>query len=243
MRVPPSDPPTSTPRSAARPLNRLQAGLEILLAALLGQLLASLAWASLISSQSPLASTAALFAFQMIDSLVTLIAIACLLRLNGQSWQTIGWRRKRSASGILVGIAAVPLLFGIALMAMSAIARLVPELTSGSNPMLELIQTPQDIVFLSASSLLAAGFKEEIQRAFILERFECGLGGAWIGLPTWSLFFGLMHWVQGPDRAIAAAFLGLAFGLLYLWRRHLAAPICAHSLYDVAVVLLTWWGR
>lgn len=223
-------------------MNRSQAGFEILLVAFLGQLLAGLAWA-LLSSESPLANSASLFALQMIDALITLMIIAHLLRLNGQSWFAIGWRRKGSASGILVGIAAVPCLFGVALLIMSAISRLFPALTSDSNPLLELIQTPEDAVLLSASSLLAAGFKEEMQRAFILERFECGLGGVWIGLPAWSLLFGLMHWVQGPDRAIAAAFLGLAFGLLYLWRRHLAAPICAHSLYDLAVVVLTWWGK
>ena len=224
-------------------MNRLLAGCEILLVAFFGQFLASLIWLLLISSENPLKSSASIFAFQMIDSIITLAAIACLLRLKGQAWQTIGWRRKGTAKGILAGIAALPLLFGTALLIVSAVSRLLPELASDSNPLLELIQTRQDVLLFSASSLLVGGFKEEIQRAFIVESFESGLGGVWVGLAAWSLLFGLLHLAQGPDRAIAASFLGLIFGLLYLWHRQLAAPICAHGLYDLAVVLLTWWGR
>ncbi len=224
-------------------MNRLLAGCEILFVAFLGQFLASLIWVLLISAENPLHSSGSVFAFQMIDSIITLAVIAWLLRLNGPGWRTIGWRSKGTAHGIVAGIAALPLLFGTALLTVSAVSRLFPELASDSNPLLELIQTGQDVVFFSASSLLAGGFKEEIQRAFIVERFENGWGGVWVGLVAWSLLFGLLHLAQGPDRAIAASFLGLIFGLLYLWRRHLAAPICAHSLYDWAVVLLTWWDR
>ncbi len=224
-------------------MTRFLAGCEILLVAMWGQFLASMIWISLISSESPLSSSGSFFAFQMIDFIFTLAVVGGLLHLNGQSWRTIGWRGKGTVQGVLAGVAALPLLFAATWLSISTVSRLFPSLASGPNPLLELIQTPQDVALFSASSLLTGGFKEEIQRAFILERFKNGLGGVWAGLAVWSVVFGLLHVSQGYDRAIGAGFLGLIFGLLYLWRRHLAAPVCAHGLFDLTVVFLTWWQR
>lgn len=224
-------------------MKRLQAGLEILFAALFGQLSAALLWALVGESRNPLEGSGSVFAFLLIEAVLTLGVIAWLLHQNGQSWGIIGWRRQGAAKGILRGVAALPLLFVTAHLVIRAVSWLFPHLASAQNPLLDLIRNGRDAALFLASSILVGGFKEEIQRAFVLERFRSGLGGVKTGLVVWSLFFGGMHITQGLERASAAAGLGLIFGLLYLHRRHLAAPICAHSLYDVAVVLLTWWAK
>lgn len=216
--------------------------MEIVFAALFGQLSAGLIWALAAPSKNPLADSWSLFAFLMIEAVLTLGVIAWLLRQDGQDWRSIGWRRRGAAGGILTGIASLPVLFATAYLVIRTVSSLFPQMASGANPLLDLIGNWVDAALFLATSILVGGFKEEIQRAFILERFRSGLGGVKAGLVLWSLFFGALHAAQGLERAAAAAFLGLIFGILYLRRRHLAAPICAHALYDATVVLLTWWG-
>jgi membrane protease YdiL (CAAX protease family) len=61
-----------------------------------------------------------------------------------------------------------------------------------------------------------------------------------LGLVLWSLFFAYGHVMQGIDNAAGAGVLGFLFGVLYIWRRNLVAPIVAHAAYDVTTLLIYW---
>ncbi|HSR69975.1 MAG TPA: CPBP family intramembrane glutamic endopeptidase [Acidobacteriota bacterium] len=183
-----------------------------------------------------------LFAFLLLESLFTLLLIFFFLRWEGQGWKDIGWRRSRAFAQALKGILSVPLLLLAAYLVIRFFAEFLPRWSSLENPLLQLIKGPLDLFFFLLSSLAVGGFKEEIQRAFVLERFGRDLGGVWLGLALWSLFFGALHLLQGPDKAAAAAVLGAIFGFLYLQQRHLAAPIAAHALYDMTVVVWAYLG-
>ena len=78
-------------------------------------------------------------------------------------------------------------------------------------------------------ALVAGGIREEMQRAFLLTRFEQHLGGAHVGLLVTSVAFGLGHLIQGFDAALATGILGLLWGALYLWRRSAVAPMVSHA--------------
>jgi membrane protease YdiL (CAAX protease family) len=59
-------------------------------------------------------------------------------------------------------------------------------------------------------------------------------------LILWSIFFAYGHLLQGVDNATGAGVLGILFGLLYVWRRILIAPMIAHAAYDIATLLIYW---
>jgi membrane protease YdiL (CAAX protease family) len=86
--------------------------------------------------------------------------------------------------------------------------------------------------------ILAGGVREELQRGFILHRFDQRLGGAWAGLAVFSTYFGLVHLQQGIDVSIAVGCLGVIWGLLYIRRRSVVAGMVSHAGFDVAQVLL-----
>ncbi len=94
------------------------------------------------------------------------------------------------------------------------------------------------------SGLLAAvfmgGFIEELQRLFIITRFERCFGTIDIvgALVMESLLQGAGHAYQGPERAFIYIFIGLAFGLVYLRKRSAAEAMACHAVYDVFVVTL-----
>jgi membrane protease YdiL (CAAX protease family) len=85
--------------------------------------------------------------------------------------------------------------------------------------------------------VVAGGIREEIQRAFILHRFDVWLGGPTVGLIVSSVSFGLGHRLQGNDVAIATGMLGFYWGAAYLRRRSCIAPMISHSGFNLIELL------
>ncbi|MBI2821551.1 MAG: CPBP family intramembrane metalloprotease [Acidobacteria bacterium] len=179
--------------------------------------------------------------FLLCNSILILSAIGVMVKLRGESWRMFvgsGFRWRREA---LVGVWIVPLLF----VSTSAVGfffrRFFPELVTAENPMLAIIETPADVLWFLAMGITAGGIKEEIQRAFVFRRFERYLGGIHVGLIVWTLYFGIGHALQGFDNAVGAGVLGLLFGITYIWRQNVVAPVVAHALYDTVVVLYSFF--
>jgi membrane protease YdiL (CAAX protease family) len=105
------------------------------------------------------------------------------------------------------------------------------------NPLQDLVRTPADAALFALVLIVAGGIREEIQRAFLLRRFERWLGGARVGLVVTSLAFGAGHFIQGADAAVATAVLGFFWGVVYLRRRSIGAPIASHAGFNLVQVL------
>ena len=84
--------------------------------------------------------------------------------------------------------------------------------------------------------VIAGGVREEVQRAFILRRFERWLGGAAVGVVVASAAFGAGHALQGGDAVVATALLGAFWGVVYLRRRSIVAPMISHAAFDLLQV-------
>ena len=97
------------------------------------------------------------------------------------------------------------------------------------NPLQDLIQTPAQAFILAIVATISGGLREEIQRAFIIHRFEQYLGGAHVGLILYSVVFGLGHSLQGWDAVLTTAMLGAFWGWIYITRRSIIAPVVSHT--------------
>ncbi|MBM3772221.1 MAG: CPBP family intramembrane metalloprotease [Acidimicrobiia bacterium] len=133
--------------------------------------------------------------------------------------------------------AAVPMAFkayGIAIGVLLVIAAVAPGLHNvEQNPLQKLLGNPRDAAVFAALVVVAGGVREELQRAFILHRFEGYLGGARVGLVLSSVGFGAGHLVQGADAAIATGLLGAFWGVSYVRRRSVIAPVVSHAAFDL----------
>jgi membrane protease YdiL (CAAX protease family) len=85
--------------------------------------------------------------------------------------------------------------------------------------------------------LIAGGVREEIQRAFLLHRFEGWLGGGMFGVIVTSVAFGAGHLLQGYDAAIVTGMLGALWGVVYLRRRSAVAPMVSHAGFDLLQIV------
>ena len=107
-----------------------------------------------------------------------------------------------------------------------------------TNPLEEMASGGvANVLAFGVVGILAGGVREELQRAFMLRRFEQHLGGARVGVLVLSVAFGLGHFVQGWDAAITTGVLGAVWAVLYLRRRSSVAPIVSHAGFNSLEVL------
>ena len=215
--------------------------IEVVLAAFAGTLFAPLFLEPLgVSVGEALNDSKVLGLFLFADATCTIGLLWIMQRLRGKNLASLGWGRRNRSSELRIGFQVLPGLILLMFLFSLFFEAFLPDWVTEQNPLLALIQSPTDAMIFMAASIYAGGVKEELQRGFIIERFENSLGGAVWGIVVWSLVFGALHYTQGIDNAIKAGSLGLVLGILYWKRRRLEGPIIAHALFDVVVVLLVY---
>jgi membrane protease YdiL (CAAX protease family) len=236
------------PEPVATPSNpwvdRIQAGVEILLlSGLVSGFLAALTLPLLhIRNMDRLLQDVRLLSvYLLIESAISLLLLIGLLKLHRESMTSIGLQWKHWKRNLLLGLALVPCLFMINGFVAVFFKLYLPKYFMDENPLIQGVHTPLQLILFAFSALIAGGFKEEIQRAFILNRFKSYLGGAGVGLILWSLAFGAGHYVQGVQGVVIASLYGFVFGVIYLLSGSLVAPIAAHGAYDVLAILAYWF--
>ncbi len=135
----------------------------------------------------------------------------------------------------LLGIAVLPVVFMFVIVMLVVILRFAPQLHNvANNPLEDMLRNRQDALIFAVVVLIAGGVREEIQRGFIVHRFGQYLGGVGWGIAIYSVFFGLGHIEQGFDAMLATGLLGVAWGLLYVVRRSVIAPMVSHAGFNLA---------
>jgi uncharacterized protein len=146
--------------------------------------------------------------------------------------------RRPIVTEVVAGAPMVLIALSIALAVLAAVQRFLPSLhTVEHNPLQELLRSPRDAWLFALVVIIAGGIREEIQRAFLLHRFEGWLGGGTVGIICTSVAFGAGHLVQGADAALATGLLGAFWGIVYLRRRSCVAPMVSHAGFDLIQIL------
>ena len=174
----------------------------------------------------------------LIDAVLLVGLILLFLRAHGERPRDVlfGWRPIAGELAYGIPLTAVALAGGIGVLL--AIRYLMPWLqTVEQNPLEGLLGSPRDAWLFALVVLVAGGIREEIQRAFLLHRFEVWLGGGLVGVIVTSAAFGAGHLLQGYDAGIVTALLGAFWGVIYLRRRSVVAPMVSHAGFDLLQIL------
>lgn len=175
----------------------------------------------------------------LVDATVLIALIFWLLRRHGERPADVFLGRLPIGPEFKLGIGLTVVVFALAVVVLSAARLLFPALHNvKENPLQQLIQTPNQALVLALVATISGGLREEIQRAFILHRFEQHLGGAPVGLVLYSLVFGFGHLLQGYDAVLATTILGAFWGSIYLLRRSIVAPVVSHSGFNAAEIVV-----
>lgn len=177
----------------------------------------------------------------MADAALVLALIWWLLRAHGENPLSMLVGTRPAAREAVLGLLLVPAALLLASVAFVIMQQVAPGLHNvPENPLEALIVSPGAAVAFALVAVLAGGVREEVQRAFILRRFERHLGGAVVGLVVFSVVFGLGHLVQGWDAAIVTGLLGAMWGICYLVRGSVIGPVVCHAGFNLTEVLIAF---
>jgi membrane protease YdiL (CAAX protease family) len=178
-------------------------------------------------------------ALSILDTAMLTGLIVLFLRAHGEQPREVLFGSGRFWREAAAGIPLIFAAFAIAAAVLLSIQRLAPSLhTVEHNPFEELIRTPAHAVAFATVVVVAGGIREELQRAFLLHRFDIWLGGGTTGIIVTSVAFGAGHFqLQGADAAIATGLLGAFWGTIYLRRRSALAPMVSHAGFDLLQIV------
>ena len=223
---------------------RLQAILEMLLCSSVPTQLA-IGWTLRLAGWSPVDDDGALqlgfvTALTLLDTLALVGLMVLVMRSHGERPLWLWFRQRPIGREALTGLLHVPVVFAIGAVLLLSIRALTPQLHDVDvNPFEALAgNSLKDAAMLTAVAIIAGGVREELQRAFLLDRFERYLGPAWAGVVVLSVAFGLGHLLQGRDAAIATGAMGAFWAVVYLRRRSSVAPMLSHALFNSLEVLI-----
>ena len=173
-------------------------------------------------------------ALSLLDTAAIVLLVILFLRLRGERARDVLLGRGSVWPEVRRGVLYVPLVFAVVVGLGALVQALAPWLHNvPQNPLQAMLTSPWRIAVFAMVVVLAGGIREEVQRAFILHRFNQHLGGARVGVILFSVLFGLGHLTQGRDAALITGTLGLLWGVFYLRRRSMVGPAVSHSLFNL----------
>ena len=175
------------------------------------------------------------------DAVLVLGLIWVLLRLRGEHLLQLFLGVRPVGREATRGLLLVPVALLLVALVSTVIMQVAPWLHNvADNPLEALIDSPAAAAAFALVAVIAGGVREEVQRAFVLRRFETHLGGPLVGLVVFSVAFGLGHLVQGRDAAIVTGLLGAFWGVVYLRRRSIVAPVVCHAGFNLTEILIAY---
>jgi uncharacterized protein len=233
-------PPVVQP-PAVLPIERAAAALEVLLCSGFPTQIVIITLLSAFGMKVHLAngdlSPPFVFALTLLDTVLLVGLVIFFMHAHRESFseQLLGVRPK--GREVLFGLALIPASFFVVVGVLLLVQLVVPSLRNvPHNPLQDLVRSRTDAVIFAFVVMIAGGVREEIQRGFVLRRFEQYLGGGAVGLVIFSALFGLGHLEQGRDVALATAILGAFWGAIFLRRRSIVGPMVAHAGFNLAQV-------
>lgn len=172
------------------------------------------------------------------DTLLLLGLVFVALYAHGERPRDVLFGRRPIVPEIVAGVPMILAALAIGVVVLLSVQRFAPGLhTVANNPLRELLRSPRDAWLFALVVVAAGGVREEVQRAFLLHRFDVWLGGSTVGLVVTSVAFGAGHLLQGVDATVATGLLGAFWGLVYLRRRSCIAPMVSHAGFDLMQIV------
>ena len=168
------------------------------------------------------------------DTALLLGLMLWFLQSSGQTGAQLWLGTRPLLPEIVRGVLLTPLILAGVGLLLLAIQEWAPQLhTVPVNPLEAMARRgPMQAATLGVVAVVAGAIREELQRAFLVDRFERHVGPVWIGVVVLSALFGLGHLLQGWDAAIATGVLGACWAVIYVRRRSVVMPLVSHALFN-----------
>jgi membrane protease YdiL (CAAX protease family) len=168
------------------------------------------------------------------DTALLLGLMLWFLQAGGQTGTQLWLGTRPLLPEIVRGVLLTPLILAGVGLLLLAMLRWLPQLhTVPVNPLEVLARRGAvEAATLGVVAVVGGAIREELQRAFLVDRFERHVGPVWIGVVVLSALFGLGHLLQGWDAAVATGVLGACWAIIYVKRRSIMMPLVSHALFN-----------
>ncbi|MDR1989757.1 MAG: CPBP family intramembrane metalloprotease [Acidobacteriaceae bacterium] len=173
----------------------------------------------------------------LIDTVLLLGLIFACLHAHGESPREVFLGARPIAQEARLGMPLTVVAFVLAVGGLLTARWVMPGWKEPRNPFQDVVTGPGSAAMFALVVVIAGGIREEVQRAFLLHRFEHWLGGIWVGVGVTSLAFGAGHLVQGADAVVATTILGAFWAIVYVRRRSVVAQVVSHSSFNLLQLL------
>lgn len=185
-----------------------------------------------------------LLLYVLISGAIEIPLICVLLYLSRETPRDVGIKLEKLKSQIYPGIFLGALIFLVKLLVLDQLTSiLLPSKSTGdAGDITYLFKNLYHLPIWIFLTVFGGGFLEELERVFMLTRFEKLFGryGLLFCLVASSTIFGLCHLYQGYSAVITTAILGLLFGMVYLRKRSTIEAMTAHAVYDLIGLILAY---
>ncbi len=158
--------------------------------------------------------------------------VAFFLWRNNEPLSRIGWNLRTARKEIALGA----ILFFPLLLATNFLEQMLQlaGLSAPSTPLPQFLTAKGWAEFALAFLLVVvvAIAEETIFRGYLILRFQAVTGSTLASALLSSIVFSLGHGYEGSAGVVTVGAMGLAFAVVYLRRRSLAAPVTMHFLQD-----------
>jgi membrane protease YdiL (CAAX protease family) len=176
----------------------------------------------------------------ILRDLALLSLVLYLIWRNSEPFSSIGCTWHQAGREILLGVALfLPLTYGIGLF-----EKFLQEAgLSVKGPPSYLLPAGTWQVLLALVFIVVVAVSEEvIFRGYLIRRFRALTGNRAAALLLSSAIFSVGHGYEQSGGMVAVGILGLLFGVVYLWRGSLLAPIVMHFLQNFLGLILVPLG-
>ncbi len=155
---------------------------------------------------------------------------------NGEPWAVLGWKPGNGLKEAVLGAGLfIPVFLGALLIEniLESLGLAVP----GTPSALQARGAAQAVLAFILVTVVAVA-EETIFRGYLLLRFREAALSPVAAVVLAAAIFSLGHGYEGLAGVVAVAYLGVAFGVVYLWRGSLVAPMVMHFLQDFLGVII-----
>jgi membrane protease YdiL (CAAX protease family) len=173
--------------------------------------------------------------YAALKAVVVLALVWPLLRASGERLTDLGLGLRDVRLALPRGLFLAVAIFLLMNVVVSGLRSVFGGGTGTAPAVVALFRDPGEAPYWVFAAVVGGGFTEELQRAFVLTRFERAFGkaGLVVALLIDSACFGVGHLYQGYSGAVSTGVSGLLFGLVFLRRRRAADAMVAHAGFDL----------
>ena len=170
--------------------------------------------------------------------LALVFLILFFLWRNREGVSEIGWKFKNRWTDVVIGVAVFfPFFLGSSLLDQQ-LQDLGLSNPSKPLPLSSATISPLEILIAFVLVVVVAWSEETIFRGYLILRFKTITESPLAAVVLSAFVFSLGHGYEGSAGVITVGFMGVVFGLVYLWRKSLIAPMVIHFLQDFCTILI-----